>query len=60
MFAYDDQNRVTASLRPGFGWQPLRSLASLGGATYGYAAGHPHAVELVKGVKRYDWWGNPQ
>lgn len=59
-FAYNDRNQVTAIYRQKFGWQPLRIMGGLGRATYGYAAGHPHAVELVKGVKRHDWWGNPQ
>jgi hypothetical protein len=38
-FAYNDRNQVTAIYWPEFGWQPLRIMASLGGATYGYAAG---------------------
>jgi hypothetical protein len=59
-FAYNDRNQVTAIYGPEFGWRPLRIMASLGGATYSYAAGHPHAVKLVNGVKRDDWWGNPQ
>lgn len=58
IFAYDDQNRVTAAYGQGFGWQPWGSLASLGGAAYGYAAAHPHAVDLVNGVDRYDYDAN--
>ena len=42
----------------GFGWQPWGNLVSLAGDTYGYTAGHPHAVELVNGVDRYDYDAN--
>jgi hypothetical protein len=59
-FAHNDQNQFMAIYGQEFGWQPLRIMASLGAATNGYAAGHPHAVDFVKGVKRYDWWGNPR
>ena len=58
IFAYDDHNRVTAAYGQGFSWQPWGSLASLGGATYGSAAGRPHAVDLVNGVDRYDYDAN--
>ena len=57
-FAYDDQNRVTAAYGQGFGWQAWGGLGSLGGAVYGYTAGHPHAVELLNGVDRYDYDAN--
>ena len=57
-FTYDDQNRVTAAYGQRFGWQPWGSLASLGGAVYGYTAEHPHAVDLVNGVDRYDYDAN--
>jgi RHS repeat-associated protein/uncharacterized repeat protein (TIGR01451 family) len=57
-FSYDALDRLTSAYSQTFSYDSAGRLTSFAGLTYTPDSGHPHAVDLVNGVDRYDYDAN--
>jgi YD repeat-containing protein len=57
-FGYDALDRLTAAYSQTFAYDAAGRLTSFAGLTYAPDSSHPHAVNLVNGVDRYDYDAN--
>ena len=54
-FTYDEQNRVTSGYGQTFSWKNNGDIDLFAGLGYTYDPIHPHAVNTVGGVDRFDY-----